>query len=292
MIVFDRLTQYYGWHKALDTLSLTVPRGEIVALLGRNGAGKTTAIKCLLGFLEPTRGTASILGHDARALPPSVRNRIGYVAEGQELVGWMSVRALVEFQHATFDTYDKDLCFTHLKRLGLPLDRRAGELSRGMRAQLALALAVAQRPEVIVLDDPAMGLDAVVRREFLEVMIDLIQEEGRTLLFTSHILSDVERVCDRVAILDGGVLRVDAPLDTVKDRVRRYRARFAETAPPAPSLPGLVRARRMGRELVLTVVDGNGKVEEACTKLGATEVENERLSLEDLFVDYTAESGK
>jgi ABC-2 type transport system ATP-binding protein len=291
-IAFERLTAYYGATKALDTLTLAVPPASVFALLGRNGAGKTTAIKCLLGFLAPTRGTARILGLDARALPPEARGRIGYVAEGQRLVPWMRVQELVAYQRASFPTFDGDLCRAHLKRLGLPERRRVFQLSRGMRAQLALALALAPRPEVLVLDDPAMGLDAVVRREFLDVMIDLIAEEGRTVLFSSHILTDVERVADRVAILDRGVLRVNAPLDEVKRRVRRWHARFEGEAPEPPALPGLVRARRQRDELVLTVVDGDDKVEAACRGLGARAVEPEPLALEDLFVDYTATRGE
>ncbi|MHC4492943.1 MAG: ATP-binding cassette domain-containing protein, partial [Planctomycetota bacterium] len=181
-VVFDRLTHYYGRERALDTVSFQVEPGTIFALLGRNGAGKTTALKCLLGFLPPTRGHARLLGHDATQLPPDLRNRVGYVAEGQQLVGWMKVRQLVAFQKASFPSFDAGLCAGYLKQLGLPRKRRVFQLSRGMRAQLALALALAQRPELVILDDPAMGLDAVVRREFLEVMIDLIQQEGRTLL--------------------------------------------------------------------------------------------------------------
>jgi len=175
-ILFDKLTCYYGKHKAVDTLTLEVPEGQVFALLGRNGAGKTSALRCLLGFQAPTRGHARILGHEATALPAKERARIGYVAEGQKLIGWMRVKDLVAFQDATFPTFDKELCWSTIKRLGLPIKRRVSQLSRGMRAQLALALALAPRPELIVLDDPAMGLDTVVRREFLEVMIDLIQE--------------------------------------------------------------------------------------------------------------------
>ena len=286
-IVFDRLTHYYGGLKALDSVSLEVPQGCICALLGRNGAGKTTALKCLLGFLEPTRGRTRILGHESMRMPPRLRERIGYVAEGQPLVGWMRVRQLVAFHKASFPGFDETLCSGHLKRLGLPVRRRVHQLSRGMRAQLALALALSQRPEVLILDDPAMGLDAVVRREFLEVMIDLIQEEGRTLLLSSHILTDVERVAERVAFLQEGVLRVHAPLETVKDRIRRYRAVFDRDAPDPPALPGLVRSRQRRNELALTVVDGDGVVQDACRELGATDVEVERLSLEELFIDYT-----
>ncbi len=289
-IEFDKLTVYYGALKALDTLSLNVREGSIHALLGRNGAGKTTALRCLLGLLEPTRGSVRILGHAAASMPPTLRNRIGYVSEGQKLVGWMKVNDIVAFQRATFDTFDDDLCARYLKRLNLPRDRRVHKLSRGMRAQLALALALAPHPEVVVMDDPGMGLDAVVRREFLEVMIDLIQEEGRTLLFTSHILHDVERMCDTISIIHAGTLRVNAELDTVKERIRRWRLVFDGDAPAPPEgLPGLVRARRRRNELLLTVVDGDAGVPAAATRLGAASCEPERLSLEDLFIEYTAE---
>jgi ABC-2 type transport system ATP-binding protein len=290
-IVFDRVTHHYGAMKALDTVSFAVERGTIFALLGRNGAGKTTAPSILLGFLEPTRGTTTLLGHGSDRLPPRLRDRIGYVAEGQRLVPWMRVRSLVTFQRSCFPSFDRDLCARTLKRLGIPEKRRVHRLSRGMRAQLALALALSTRPEVIVLDDPALGLDAVVRREFLEVMIDLIQEEGRTLFFTSHILTDVERVADRVAILRDGVLRANAPLDILKERIRRYRAVFEGDAPPPPAIPGLVRARQRRDELVLTVVNDESTVEAACRAVGAKRVTVEGLSLEDLFVEYTTGEG-
>ena len=287
-ISFEKLTCYYGRHKAVDTVTMEAPAGEVTALLGRNGAGKSSVLRCLLGFQAPTRGRTRILGYDSLELPAKERSRVGYVAEGQKLIGWMRVKDIVAFQKATFPTFDSELCRATIKRLGLPEKRRVFQLSRGMRAQLALALALAPRPELIILDDPAMGLDTVVRREFLEVMIDLIQEEGRTVLFTSHILTDVERVADRIAILDGGVLRVNAPVEVFKQRVRRWRATFEGDAPEAPAIEGLVRSRRQQETLLLTVVDGNGSVLAACERLGACHVEAEPLSLEDLFVEYTA----
>ena len=146
-------------------------------------------------------------------------------------------------------------------------------------------LALAPRPELVVLDDPALGLDAVVRREFLEVMIDLIQEQGRTLLFTSHVLTDVERVADRVTILDRGVLRANAPVEDLKSRVKRWRLAFEGEPPPVPEIPGLVRSQRRRNELVLTVVDGN----DAVTGMGACSVEPESMGLEELFIDYTTD---
>jgi ABC-2 type transport system ATP-binding protein len=287
-VVFDRLTHYYGSFRAVHDLTLAVPRGSVFALLGRNGAGKTTAMQCLLGFLRPTRGRVRVLGHDALRLPPALRNRIGHVAEGQVTLPWMRIEQLVAFQDASFRQFDDELCRGYLHQLGLKSRRRVRSLSRGQAAQVALALALAQRPDVVILDDPGMGLDAVVRREFLEVMIDLVQEEGNTLLFTSHILTDVERVADRVAILDQGVLRVCGPLEEVRARIQRVRGTFDGQPPRVPQVDGLIRGVRRRREITLTVgrdVDGAAR---RLRELGALEVVIEDLSLEDLFIDYTA----
>jgi len=287
-ISFDRLTHWYGARRALHDLTLEVPRGSIFAMLGRNGAGKSTAIRCLLGFQRPTTGSASILGHDSSDLPPAARGRIGYVSEGQKLVRWMRVRDIVAFQRATFPTFDASLADSYLKRLRLDVKARVRTLSNGQRAQLALVLALAPRPEVVVMDDPALGLDAVVRREFLDVMIDLIQESGRTLLFSSHILTDVERVADRVAILVDGVLRVNAPLEVVKQRIRRVHAFFDGDAPPLPAIAGLVRGVRRRNEWVLTVVGETSPAEAQARDVGARAVECGGLGLEDLFIEYTS----
>lgn len=287
---FENVTKWWGAQRALHGFTAEVHEGRITALLGRNGAGKTTAIGCLLGFVRPTSGRARLLGHDTTALPPSVRARVAYVAEGERLVPAMRLSELADFQAATVPAFDRALHASWVARLGLPADARVRHLSRGQRAQAALALALAQRPELAILDDPALGLDVAVRREFLEVMIDLIQEEGRTVLFTSHVLQDVERVADRVVILDGGRMRVDAPLDELKARVRRVHAVFGGgDAPEVPAMSGLVRSRRRGDRWTLTFADPAGArtAADRARALGASSVDDEPLSLEDAFLDLT-----
>ncbi len=287
VIRFDRLTHWYGERAALQELSLDVPRGSVFALLGRNGAGKSTALRCLLGLQRPTRGRAEILGMDASDLPPEGRARIGFVAEGQRLVPWMRLATLRDFQRATLPGFDAQQFDVHLARLGLDPRARVRHLSRGQRAQVALAVALAPRPEVVILDDPALGLDPVVRREFLEVMIDLVQEDGRTVLFTSHVLADVERVADRVAILHEGVLRVNGAVDEVKERIVRVHAHFEGDPPAACELHGLLRMRTRGRSVALAVCDGSDAAAAWAREHGAHTVDVERLTLEDLFIDYT-----
>lgn len=290
-IEFDGLTVWYGDRAAVRDLTLEVPEGSVFALLGRNGAGKTSSIRCLMGLAAPTRGKARILGHDAAALPPRVRARVGYVAEEPWTAPLLRVAEALDFQQSGFPDFDRRLAAEWLDRLGIDLRRRLHDLSRGQRAQVALVLALAPRPAVLVLDDPASGLDAVIRREFLETMIELIGEEGRTVLFSSHVLTDVERVADRVAILDRGVLRVLGPLEAVKDRVRRWVATFPDDPPARLDLPGLVRRRDTGRQVQATVAGEEEAVAAGLRKAGATDVDSHRLPLEELFIDYTTGEG-
>jgi ABC-2 type transport system ATP-binding protein len=272
----------------LSGLTLSVRPGEIYALLGRNGAGKTTAMRILLGFLEPHGGCSEILGRDSMHLTPEDRGRIGLVTEGHKLYGWMRVRDVLAFEAGTRKRFDQAYCEHHLKRLAIPADRRVRQLSRGQRATLALLVAVAGRPDVLVMDDPAMGLDPVMRREFLDAMIELLGEEGRAVLFSSHILTDVERIADRVGILHGGALIVDATLDDLKRRVQR---RFARVDGPGTAafddLACVLRARprRDGVELLLLDLDPEDELELRARSSALSEPAVP--TLEELFIDLT-----
>ncbi len=283
LIRFDDLWRGFGRKEVLRGLSFEVRPGEVYALLGRNGTGKTTAIRVLLGFLAPDAGGSSILGCDSARLPAELRDRIGYVSEGHVLYAWMRVADVLQFEAGTRSRFDAAYAEHTIARLGLPRGQRVGKLSRGQRAQLALTVAMACRPDVLVLDDPAMGLDAVMRREFLEAMIDLIGEEGRAVLFSSHILSDVERIADRIGLLVDGRLSVDATLEDLKRRVQKRRVRVSGTA--APELPGVLRARRVseGFELLLLDLDAEGEAQlaGAVQSLSAPATP----SLEELFLE-------
>lgn len=281
------LTRYFGKEKVLDTLDLRIERGTVYGFLGRNGAGKTTTLRILLGLLHPTRGQSALLGCDSQALTPEIKARVGYLAEGHHLFGWMRIGEHAEFLRSFHPTWNAEWFDGTLARFGLDPQRKVGNLSRGQRAQAALALCLAPQPEVLILDDPTLGLDPVVRRDVLESVIDTIQREGRTVLFSSHILADVERVADRIGILEAGVLRADCSLTTFKERVRRVRCRFPGGR-RAVETPGLLRAHWLDKEAVLTLAQfEEGRLEEL-RALGAEEVEVLDASLEDLFIDYTA----
>jgi ABC-2 type transport system ATP-binding protein len=292
VIRIDGLTRYFGKTCAVDGLTLNVPRGSVFALLGRNGSGKSTLVRMLLGLLPPTRGSATIMGDDCRDIRPQTRGKIGYVAEGHPLIDWMRVRDLAGFQRSFYPAWDQKIFDAVIGHFGLASGSRARNLSRGQRAGLSLALVLAARPEMLVMDDPAMGLDPVARRALLEAMILVTRDAGHTIFFTSHELADVERVADHIAILDQSVLRVSAPVDVFRARLRRLALSFSRgESPPTPAIRGLLRSRREGDELILTLVDGDQPAERtavdaAVAALGAASVREVPLSLEDAVIAY------
>jgi ABC-2 type transport system ATP-binding protein len=286
------LTRYFGARAAVYELNLEVPRGGVFAFLGRNGSGKTTTIRMLLGMLEPTRGEGRILGYDIRALPPEARARIGYLTEEHQLYGWMSVREIGEFQSRFYPKWNDKVFRGIVGHFNLQPTARVRSLSRGERAGLCLALTLAPEPELLILDDPAMGLDPVARRSLIESMVYLTRRADRTILFSSHQLPDVERVADYVAVLDRSVLRACCPLEAFRNSIRQVRLRFAGTPPALPKIPGLLQAVRSEGELRVTCVHYNGATEAALRELKPAQMEAVALSLEDAFVSYLSERGE
>jgi ABC-2 type transport system ATP-binding protein len=282
------LTRYFGREKVVDSLDLKIARGVVYGFLGRNGAGKTTTLRMLLGLLHPTRGCCALLGCDSEELTPEIKARIGYLAEGHHIYSWMRIGEHAEFLAAYYPNWNRSWFAEAIDRFRLDPRKRIGTLSRGQRAQVALALCLAPQPELLIMDDPTLGLDAVVRRDFLESIVDLIERENRTILFSSHNLADVERVADRIGIIEAGVLRADCSLETFKQRVRRVRCVFRDGAKPDLRMPGVLRVRWLEGEATVTLAQFEESRIEDLHRLGASEVEMLDAGLEDLFIDYTA----
>ncbi|MBL9077167.1 MAG: ABC transporter ATP-binding protein [Planctomycetes bacterium] len=285
ILEFDGVQRWFGEQRVLRGLSLRVEQGQVYALLGRNGAGKTTALRLLLGFLQPHRGTVRVLGHDPRDLGPAVRARIGYVGEDHRLYPTMSVGDAIAFEAGTRPGFRRTFVDRALERCGLRPAQRIPRLSRGQRAQLSLILAVASNPELLVCDDPALGLDVVMRRELLDALIDLLADTGCSVLFSSHFLGDVERIADRIGILHDGALLVDATLDDLKQRVARCTWVPAHGAVP-PTGPHVLRVapRRGGHDL--TLLDAPPALLDDLRRRGELSPPVPP-SLEDLFLDLT-----
>jgi ABC-2 type transport system ATP-binding protein len=287
------LTRYFGGKCAVDGVSFKVPRGSVFAFLGRNGAGKTTTIRMILGLLEPTRGSCAILGHNSATLPPEARARIGYMAEGHPVYGWMRVGQYSRFQSGFYSRWNQDLFAAVIDHFSIDPRTRAGHLSHGQRAGLHLAMTLAIEPEVLMLDDPATGLDPAARRSLLEAMIFFTRSRARTIFFSTHLLDDVERVADWVAVLDYSVLRACCGVDTFRDRVRRLVARFP-AAPPhdLPAVPGLLQATAEDNDLSLIVVNPNEQTHGLLESQGALAVDEQPVSLEEALIAYVGRHGR
>jgi ABC-2 type transport system ATP-binding protein len=288
----SRLTRYFGSKCAVDSVSFCVPRGSVFAFIGRNGAGKTTIIRMILGLLEPTRGTSSILGCKSMTLPPKARARIGYMAEGHPVYGWMRVGQYASFQRGFFDHWNQLIFTSVIDYFAISPRTKAGHLSHGQRAGLHLAMTLAIEPEILILDDPATGLDPSARRCLLEAMIYFTRSRERTIFFSTHLLDEVERVADHVAVLDYSVLRVCCSADTFRERVRRLVARFPGEPPrKLPPIPGLLRATRTENELSLIMANMGGRTAHDLESLGALAVDEQPLSLEDALIAHVGRQG-
>jgi len=287
VVKIEDLYKYFDGRCVLNGVNLSVPRGCIYGLLGRNGTGKTTIIRILLGLEPATRGATELLGAESNRLTARQRGKIGYVAEGHHLIQNYKVGKLAQLCKNLANQWDQKF-FDHLiSTFRLPMDRKIKKLSAGMRAQLNLALAMAINPELLIMDDPTLGLDTIARRQFLELAIDLIQKEGRTILFCSHILSDVERIADRIGILRAGKILVDCSLEELKRRIKKLRFIFADKAPSQLHLNEIINQQSSGREMILTVANWNQQKQAFMETFGPASCSEIALSLEDIFIECT-----
>lgn len=241
---------YQPGKPALDGIDVTVGAGTVLGLVGKNGAGKTTLMKVALGLLQPQDGRSRILGMDVLERPVEVKRRVGYVAEDQILPPRLRVREVLAFHEGLFPTWDDAMTHRLLDRFEIDPEARIETLSKGQARRVALICAAAHHPEVLLLDEPGGGLDPAARREFLETAVELLNADGSTIIFSSHHMTDVERIATRVVVLDEGTILVDEPLDRLREGYSL--AIVPATNGQADALRGLqacVRARRHGNAL-------------------------------------------
>ena len=214
------LTRRFGATTALDAVSLSLPRRAVYGLVGANGAGKTTLIKHVLGLLRAESGTVRVFGRDPVADPVGVLSRLGYLSEDNDLPGWMRVDELIRYTRAFYPAWDDAYAEELRLAFALDLSAKIRSLSKGQKARAGLLVALAYRPELLVLDEPSSGLDPIVRRDILGAIIRTIADEGRTVLFSSHLLQEVEQVADHVTMIDQGRIVVSARLDEIRESHR------------------------------------------------------------------------
>ncbi|HEY2945196.1 MAG TPA: ABC transporter ATP-binding protein [Vicinamibacteria bacterium] len=214
------LTRRFGGKEALSSVSLSLPRGAVYGLVGANGAGKTTLIKHILGLLRAESGSVRVFGLDPVADPVAVLSRIGYLSEENDLPGWMRVDELIRYSRAFYRAWDDAYAEELRRTFALDPAAKVKNLSKGQKARAGLLVALPYRPELLVLDEPSSGLDPIVRRDILGAVIRTIADEGRTVLFSSHLLGEVEEVADHVTMIDQGKIVLRAPLAAIKESHR------------------------------------------------------------------------
>ena len=287
VIRLHEVTKRFGANTALDKVSLEVPPGVVFALLGENGAGKTTAIRILLGLIDANSGRAEVLGLGSAANGLEIRRRVGYVPERPTLYEWMTVSEIGWF---TAGFYGDGFLPRYLElaaQFALPQRRKLKALSRGMRAKVSLSLAMAHDPELLVLDEPTSGLDTMVRREFLESMVDRAAA-GQTVLLSSHQIAEVERVADIVAIVRGGKLMLVERLDQLKAQTRELTVTLDDDVATLPELQAEVLSQRRKQRQWQVLLRGveDGQVAALRNHAAVKSVEVRPPSLEEIFVGY------
>ena len=285
VINLSNIHKKFDEQSVLRNLDLDVPQGTILGLMGRNGAGKSTLIKCLLGFLHPDAGKAAIFGENSRDLSADVRQRIGYVPQTLKGFGWMEVGTFLEYTGSFYRKWNQKKVDLLLQELELPLYAQISRMSEGELQKLSIVRALGHEPELLIFDEPVASLDPLARRQFLRRLIEINMDENITMLFSSHIASDLERVANDIAILKEGRIAYRGDLDSLQERIRRIHIQSDRKLPDPLPIRNVVNCVVDDAKATVTV-DGLDDAE--IQKLGETlsaHVSTESLNLEDIFLE-------
>jgi ABC-2 type transport system ATP-binding protein len=273
----------YGRKKVLRGVDLDVPVGSIFGFLGRNGSGKTTTIKILLGLLKPDVGVCKIGGLDSQKDTMAVRRNIGYMAEDQQMFGWMKLEQIIKWVGSFYPGWDEKFARELVDLLELPRDTRVKNLSKGQNSRLALLLALGHRPKIVILDDPTLGLDPIARKDFLRYVIGLLQSNGVTVFFSSHLLYEIEPVADYVAILENGVIVKAGKTDELRQSIKKLLLRGTGDI-EFGGVGGILDVAKMGERIAVTIEDYSEAKREAIEKKsGCAAVDEMALNLDEIF---------
>jgi ABC-2 type transport system ATP-binding protein len=264
------LTKRYGRKTVLDGLDLKIPRGRIHALVGANGAGKSTLFRILLGFLPPTSGRAFLVGRDSRCLTPDDRRKVGFVNDEHSLPDWMNVEAVTAMQRRQYPRWNQSAFDSVIGNYNVLPEQKVGQLSRGERAGFNLALALAQSPELLILDEPTLGLDVVAKRAFMESLMYSNTAEDCSILYCSHQMEEIERLADNLIILERGRLVNMSPPDEFCERVSYWIA----------DIPGLLQAQRIEGLHHYVVLDQDDSFAEYLRRAGAKTIQSQPVGLD------------
>ena len=286
----SELTKDYGGFRAVNRLNLSVRAERITGFLGRNGAGKSSTIKMLLGMICPTSGSGTVLGYaiDDPRQSIEIRKHIAYVGEDKGLYGYMTVAELIRFTRSFYSDWQPDLERRLLAEYRLPPHRKVKALSKGMRTKLALLLALSRRPALLILDEPTEGLDPVSIEELLQALV-AAPANGTSVFFSSHQLSEVERIADDILMIDRGSVVLDMSLEQIRENYRRVSLGFSTAAPRLESMPGMERVRRDGRQIVILASSNADAIAQLGRDRGAVDINISPVSLREIFLETVQE---
>lgn len=289
VVQISNLSRNFGSKTALDNVSLEIPRGVVMGLVGLNGAGKTTLIKHILGLYRAQVGEVRVFGQDPTREPVGVLSQVGCLTEEDTLPGWMKVWQILKFTSAFYPTWDDDYAKELLETFKLDTHKRIKQMSKGQRARVGLTLALAHRPKLLVLDEPSSGLDPVVRNDILGAIIRTIADQGSTVLFSSHLLDEVQRLSDLVGVIRSGKLVEFGPLDEMQTKYQRVVVRTPELSGP-PDVSPLGEWSKKGSEWTAILDIREDELESTFETMGAEIVRSESVSLNEWFVDSSRAS--
>ena len=280
-----QLRKTFGPRDVLQDLTFEVRPGEVIGVLGKNGAGKTTLLELMLGYATPTSGHVRIFGHDARELSGEIKRRVGFVPQQDELLNQLTVAEQLRVIASFYPKWDQELIGRLCIDWGVNPQARIKSMSVGERQKLSILLAFGHRPDLLILDEPVASLDPVARRQFLEQLVELSAEGRRAVIFSSHIVSDIERLASRVWILKEGRLCWEGDLESLKDSMARVHIRLGGGSPPAFEIPGVISQRVQGQAVTALVRDWTDAIQQAFEQRHAVTVTRESLGLEEIFLE-------
>ena len=287
VLKMEKVVKSFGRKEVLRELDFDVPQGSVIGLLGKNGAGKTTLMKCALGLLKPRAGQISVYGEDALDLSGATKARIGYVAQTSSFYYWMRIGDMIDYTASFYPKWNVKLVDQLVQDWQLNRKDSAVKLSEGQKQRLSIILALGLEPDFLILDEPAASLDPIARRQFLKTILDMIADRECTVLFSSHITSDIERIADRVAFLNEGKMIFTGEVDGLKDTVKLLKVIFLGSRPAQIDVPGMLRVKSVGDQSFIFVKDYNINLKSQLESRWNARIETVDLNLEEIFVEMT-----
>jgi len=284
VIEVNNLCRRFRKHTALDRINLQLERGTVLGLVGENGAGKTTLIKHILGLFKAQSGSVRVFGMDPIQHPKEVLSRIGFLSEDRDMPEWMTIQQYMTYTQAFYPTWDTAYADSLVLRFNLDTSQRIKNLSRGQRAKTGLLLAMAYKPDLLLFDEPSSGLDPVVRRDMLGAIVRTIAEEGRTVVLSSHLLDEVERVADTIVMIHQGRVILSDPMEQIRSDFHRFTLRLEAPAETGPALPGMLNCTGGPVEWSMVCKQDLGQIKQAAKELNAQIVDLASPTLDDIFV--------